>query len=85
MVLLVCAVPVAFDAEAMNWEGHDDDWHLSLPYATAFEDAVGHLPKIQKPLPCVPSDQIGKIPENVYDQVPLRDRACPAPRALETR
>jgi hypothetical protein len=84
-ILIICACPMAPGARAMNWEGHDDDWMLDMPHATAFEEAVGHLPKIRRELPCVPPENIGKPRENVYDQVPLRKHACKAPEVNESR
>lgn len=59
----------------MNWEGHDD-WMRDHPAAVIFESMVPPPPR--RPLPCVPADQIGKVPAgNVYEQVPLAHRACP--------
>ncbi len=57
-------------ALAMNWEGHDDDWHKDLSFAKAFRDAVA-APPLRKPLPSCDE----KI-DNVYDQVRIQGKNC---------
>jgi hypothetical protein len=71
--LTLCWASAAF---AMNWEGHDDDWMKDLPHALDFKAAVGAAPPKPDRRPCVHPDDVGKVPENVYDQVPLRHQVC---------
>lgn len=57
-------------ALAMNWEGHDDDWHKDLSFAKAFRDAVA-APPLKRPLPLC-SEKI----DNIYDQVRIAGKNC---------
>jgi hypothetical protein len=69
-VLCVLLIGMADSAFAMNWEGHDDDWHKDLSFAKKFRDAVG-APPLERPLPSCDL----KI-DNVYDQVRIAGKNC---------
>jgi len=65
-------------AQAMNREGHDE-WMADFPYAVEFEAQVTPGRRVPREMkPCVPEAMIGKVPANVYEQVPLRKHACKA-------
>jgi hypothetical protein len=70
LLLVAALVGMTGSAPAMNWEGHDDDWHKDLSFAKAFRDAVA-APPLQKPLPSCDE----KI-DNVYDQVRIEGKNC---------
>jgi hypothetical protein len=66
------------NAQAMNWEGHDD-WMVDLPAARKLEEVgeqkVHPLDPPAKSQRCMDRDKIGHVPPNPYENVlPV----CPA-------
>ena len=77
LLLLLAASP----AQAMNWEGHDDDWMKDMEPARIFRESVPDA----RPLPDPPKDCAAAAERarlNTYEQIPLPRHGCPPPAAV---
>jgi hypothetical protein len=61
-------------ALAINWEGHED-WLQDLPPALEFErhfdGSVAPLPEIRTNPKCQKREDVGEVPANPYEPVPM--------------
>lgn len=75
LALIVMACMAAGQADAMNWEGHDD-WMADQPAAADYQAALrpGMSRALPPPVDCAAAPPL----DNPYEQVPAGKSACAA-------
>jgi hypothetical protein len=61
-------------AYAINWEGHEDwleDSPPALEFERHFDGRVAPLPPTEGTPECQKRDEVGAVPENPYEPVPM--------------
>lgn len=69
-------------AYAINWKGHDD-WLEESPHALELErnleGRAAPLPRVGSDPKCQKREEIGKVPANPYEPVPMLCDEVPSP------
>jgi hypothetical protein len=74
ILFIMCAVSSAAPAFAINWEGHEDwleDSPPALELQRHFDNHVAPLPEIRTEPECQKREQVGQVPANPYEPVPM--------------
>ena len=74
MAILFAVLAVTVPARAINWQGHDD-WLEGLPHALELKrqlkGASPRTPEAPARSQCQERKDVGKVPENPYEPLPL--------------
>jgi hypothetical protein len=72
-LFIMCTLDMS-PAEAINWDGHDD-WLEETPHALElerhFDGRAAPLPETRAVPKCQKRDEVGAVPANPYEPVPM--------------